>query len=192
MKANSEYTLTLDSKGTALFKATTDSAGSFSKTVTIPVKACGDSGKHDLVLTAIAPDGKKATDSATFVLDDECKVAATAVKSGTKQWTLSGFLFDYNDYSLTSGGVSSLSKLVSLIKGAKTVTIYGYTETDTKSEAVKRANLILASNRCDTVMKYLKSKGIKAIFKTYGKGGVDPVSLTDQSKNRRVVIEANY
>jgi outer membrane protein OmpA-like peptidoglycan-associated protein len=82
--------------------------------------------------------------------------------------------------------------LVSLIKGAKTVTIYGYTETDTKSEAVKRANLILASNRCDTVMKYLKSKGIKAIFKTYGKGGVDPVSLTDQSKNRRVVIEANY
>ena len=192
LKANSEYTLTLDSKGTALFKATTDSAGSFSKTVTIPVKACGDSGKHDLVLTAIAPDGKKATDSATFVLDDECKVAATAVKSGTKQWTLSGFLFDYNDYSLTSGGVSSLSKLVSLIKGAKTVTIYGYTETDTKSEAVKRANLILASNRCDTVMKYLKSKGIKAIFKTYGKGGVDPVSLTDQSKNRRVVIEANY
>ena len=41
-------------------------------------------------------------------------------------------------------------------------------------------------------MNFLKSKGIKAVYKTVAKGGVDPVSLTDQSKNRRVVIEATY
>lgn len=190
LKANSEYSLNLGTS--VIFKANTDSAGSFSKTVTLPAKSCVESGKHDLTLTGIAPNGSKAKDTATFVLDEKCVVAATAVKTGTKEWTLSGFLFDYNDYSLTAGGLSSLSKLVPLIKGAKTVTIYGYTETDTKSAAVKKANLILATNRCDTVMKYLKSKGIKAVYKTFGKGGVNPVSLTDQSKNRRVVIEANF
>ena len=192
LKANSEYTLYLHSSPVLIYKANTDSNGNFNQTVTMPGKACVSSGKHDLTLTGTAPDGSAATDTAYFVIDDKCIVAANAVKTDTKEWTLSGFLFNYNDYSLTTGGLKSLGLLVPLIKGAKTVTIYGYTETDTKSAAVKAANLVLAKNRCLTVMEYLQAKGIKAIFKTYGKGGVNPVSLTDQSKNRRVVIEANY
>ena len=175
-----------------IYKANTDANGSFKQTVTIPGKACVSSGKYDLTLTGIAPNGSSAKDTAYFVIDDKCVVAANVEKTDTKEWTLSGFLFNYNDYSLTKGGLTSLNLLVPLIKGAKTVTIYGYTETDTKSAAVKAANLVLAKNRCLTVMEFLKSKGIKAVFKTYGKGGVNPVSLTDQSKNRRVVIEANY
>ena len=189
MKGSSEFTLYLGDK--LLFKGTTGADGSINQNITIPAKACGGSGKQDLIVNGTAPDGSAAKDTAFVVTDDTCNVAASAVK-GDKTWTLSGFLFNYNDYSLTAGGIKSLSQLVSLIKGAKTVTIYGYTETDTKSPAVKKANLILAANRCVTVMDYLKAKGIKAIYKTYGKGGVNPVSLTDQSKNRRVVITATY
>jgi outer membrane protein OmpA-like peptidoglycan-associated protein len=101
-------------------------------------------------------------------------------------------LFDYLSFDLSDGGVTSLNQLVPLIKGAKTVTIYGYTQTDVTSDAAKKANLILAANRCKTVMNFLKAKGINAVYKTVAKGAVDPVSLTDQSKNRRVVIEATY
>ena len=79
-----------------------------------------------------------------------------------------------------------------MIKGSKVVKIYGYTETDTKSLKIKKANLILAKARCVEVQKYLRSKGLKVKFFLYGKGGVNPVSLTDQAQNRRVVIEATY
>ena len=57
---------------------------------------------------------------------------------------------------------------------------------------IKKANLILAKARCVEAMKYLKSKGMKAKFYLYGKGGVNPISLTDQAQNRRVVIDATY
>jgi len=192
LKPNSQYTLTLGSSKSLLFKATTDSSGNFNRTITVPSKACALTGKQSLLLSGVKPDGSDAEVTEYIVLANDCEVLAVAEKSETKQWTLSGFLFDYLKADLTAGGVKSLSSLVPLIKGAKTVTIYGYTQTDGVSEATKRANIILAANRSKTVMEFLKAKGIKAVYKTIAKGGVDPVSTTDQSKNRRVVIEANY
>ena len=192
LKPGSEYNLVIGSAKVSLFKGVTDSTGSFSETVTIPAKSCLAAGKQYLSLVGKKTDDTDATDTAAVVIDTNCGVAAVAEKTESKQWTLSGFLFNYLKFDLTAGGVKSLASLVPLIKGAKTVTIYGYTQTDATSEATKKANLTLATNRCKTVMDFLKSKGIKAVYKTYGMGGVDPVSTTDQSKNRRVVIKADY
>ena len=192
LKPNSEYTLTLGSSKTLLFKATTDGSGNFNRTITVPSKACTLTGKQNLLLSGLKPDGSDAEATEYIVLANDCEVLAVAEKSETKQWTLSGFLFNGLKYDLTAGGVKSLNSLVPLIKGAKSITIYGYTQTDGVSEATKRANLILGANRSKTVMEFLKSKGIKAVYKIVGKGGVDPVSTTNQSKNRRVVIEVNY
>ncbi|MEN9608296.1 MAG: hypothetical protein RLZZ06_227 [Actinomycetota bacterium] len=192
LKPGSEYNLTIGSAKVSLVKGTTDSNGSFSRIVTLPAKTCVAAGKQTLTLSGKKTDDTDATDTAIVVIDGSCSVAAVADKTETKTWTLSGFLFDYLSFDLSDGGVTSLNQLVPLIKGAKTVTIYGYTQTDVTSDAAKKANLILAANRCKTVMNFLKAKGINAVYKTVAKGAVDPVSLTDQSKNRRVVIEATY
>jgi hypothetical protein len=192
LKPNSEYSLTLGSGKVSLFKGVTDSNGSFSQNVTIPTKSCVASGKQALALVGTKTDDTAASDTVQLVLDSNCTILALAEKTESKQWTLSGFLFNYLKYDLTDGGLKSLAALAPLVKGAKTVTVYGYTQTDATSEATKKANLILATNRCKTVVEFFKAKGIKAVYKIYGMGGVNPVSTTDQSKNRRVVIEANY
>jgi outer membrane protein OmpA-like peptidoglycan-associated protein len=192
LKANSDYTLVMHSTPVVIYKSVADASGNFSQVLTIPAKACLATGKHNLVLTGTSPLNKAVTATGYFTLDDGCVVAGQAVKSAAKSWTLSGFLFGYTQPQLNAGGVASLKALASVIKGAKTITVYGYTETDTKSAAIKKANIVLAQGRCDNVVAFLKSLGIKATFKTVAKGGVDPVSLTDQSKNRRVVIDATY
>jgi outer membrane protein OmpA-like peptidoglycan-associated protein len=192
LKANSDYSLVMNAQTNVLFKAKTDANGAFSRVIRVPAKACATAGKHALTLTATSPAGTKVTDSAYFVINDECEVEAQAAKTTSKSWTLNGFLFGYNQPTLNAGGVSSLKALAVLLKGAKSVTIYGYTETDTKSQAVKRANITLAQGRTDNVAAYLKSLGIKAIFKTVAKGGVEPVSVTEQWRNRRVVITATF
>ena len=192
LKAGSTYTLTMHSNPVMIYTGTTDADGNFKESVKIPAKACLAAGEHSLTLTGITPAGEPTSDTAKFALVDACIVGATAEKTGDKEWTLSGFLFDYCSATLTKGGKKSLDALVNLIKGAKTVTIKGYTETDTKSDKIKKSNLILAKARTVSVEKYLKSKGIKAKWVTIGKGGVDPVSTKDQSKNRRVVIQANF
>jgi hypothetical protein len=192
LKPNSEYNLFIGSSKVSLFKGVTDANGSFSKTVTIPRKACLAAGKQALSLVGKKSDDTEASDTAQIVLDSNCSVLAVAEKSESKQWTLSGFLFNYLKFDLTDGGLKSLAALSPLVKVAKTITVYGYTQTDATSEATKKANLLLATNRCKTVVEFFKSKGIKAVYKIYGMGGVDPVSLTDQSKNRRVVIQADY
>ena len=189
---NSDYTLTMRSKPMVIYKGKTDGAGNFLEDVTIPAKACLSAGKHSLTLLGTAPDGKPKSAVGHFALTDGCVVGAQAVKSDDKSWTLNGFLFDFRKPTLNSGGVKSLNSLVPLIRGAKTITIYGYTETDTIYESIRRGNIILAQGRCDNVVAFLKRKGIKAIYKTVAKGGVDPVSLKDQAQNRRVVITATY
>jgi len=192
LKAGSTYTLTMHSDPLLIFTGTTDANGDFKETVKIPAKACLAPGEHSLTLTGITPAGDPTSDTAKFALIDACEVGATAVKTSDKEWTLSGFLFAYRSDVLAKGGKSSLDALVGLIKGAKTVTILGYTETDTTSAKIKKSNLILAKARTVAVAKYLKGKGIVAKWVTIGKGGVDPVSLTDQAKNRRVVIKASF
>jgi outer membrane protein OmpA-like peptidoglycan-associated protein len=196
LKALSDYILVMRSTPVTIYKGVADANGNFLKVVTMPGKACAASGEHTLTLTGIKPNGDDTSAKASFQLGDNCVVGAgMAVKNvvkGKVSWTLSGFLFKYRDERLTSAGLKSLDALVKNIKGAKVVKIYGYTETDTKSAVIKKANLILAKARTETVRKYLLSKGIIAKFYTYGKGGVNPVSLTDQAQNRRVVINATF
>ena len=196
LKANSDYTLELHSTTVIIYQGTTDGNGNFLKKIVLPAQSCVEAGQHSFKLTGIKPDGTTAFDTAYFILGDKCVVgqgqAVKTVVKGKTTWTLSGFLFKYKDEHLVSAGKTSLNLLLKLIKGAKVVKIYGYTETDTKDAKIKKANLILAKARCVEVQKYLQSKGLKVKFYLYGKGGVNPVSLTNQSLNRRVVIDATY
>ena len=196
LKALSDYTLVMRSTPITIYKGVADANGNFVQIVTMPGKACVASGEHTLTLTGIKPDGGATTAKASFRLSNDCLVeGGSAVKNvvkGKVTWTLSGFLFKYRDERLTAAGLKSLDGLIKNIKGAKIVKIYGYTETDTKSAVIKKANLILAKARTETVRKYLLSKGIVAKFYTYGKGGVNPISLVNQAQNRRVVIDASF
>jgi len=192
LKAFSQYKLEMFSDPILVYTGTTDKDGNFDENVTLPPTVCIDGGKHTLKLSGITPAGKPTSDSDSFSMLDNCEVGATAKKTGDKQWTLDGFLFAFNSPVLSAGGKKSIDDLVGFVKGAKTITILGYTETDTKSALVKALNLILSKQRTESVMAYLKTKGVKANFVTIGKGGVDPVSVKDQPKNRRVVIKAQF
>ena len=196
LKPNSPYTLVIGSKKTLIVSGVTNSKGAFTKKVTLAQKACVGSGSQNLVLTGTRPNNVKVTAEAAFTVDAKCEVTTgqvvKTIKKGKVTWTLSGFLFDYVSSNLRPEAVKSLTMLASKIKGAKLVKIYGYTETDTKSAAVKASNLILAKDRTVSVMNFLKGKlkGVK--YLTYGKGGVNPVSITNQALNRRVVIEVSF
>jgi outer membrane protein OmpA-like peptidoglycan-associated protein len=196
LKPNSDYTLVLHSTAVVVYQGIADADGNFLQVVKMPAKACVEAGTHTLTLTGIKPNGQSTSAVASFQLASNCIVGTGAavknIKKGKVTWTLSGFLFKYRDAALTADGLKSLDALIKNIKGAKVVTIYGYTETDTTSAVIKKANLILASARTASVKAYLKSKGINAVYRLFGKGGVNPVSLTDQSKNRRVVIDATF
>ena len=192
LKPNSEFTLIMRSTPLLILKGKADSKGDFKKKLVIPAKACLAPGLHSLKLDGINTANKAVSDTGYFTLADGCIVGAQAVQNPDKSWTLNGFNFEYRKSNLTKGGKASLNALVKFIKGAKSVTIFGYTETDTKSAAVKKSNLILAKARTEAVKAFLLAKGIKAKYVTVGKGGVDPVSLKDQAQNRRVVITAKY
>lgn len=196
LKANSPYTLVIGSKKTLVVSGVTNSKGAFTKKVTFTQNVCVGTGKQDLVLSGTKPNNSKVASEATFSLDSKCEVTTGQVVKTIKRdkitWTLSGFLFEYVKADLTSGAVASLNLLASKIKGAKLIKISGYTETDTKSEAIKASNLILAKDRTVSVMNYLMTKIKGAKYLTYGKGGVNPVSLTNQALNRRVVIEVSF
>ena len=196
LKPNSPYTLVIGSKKTLIVSGVTDSKGAFTKKVTLAQKACVGTGSQNLVLTGTRPNNAKVTAEAAFSLDSKCEVTTgqvvKTIKKGKISFTLSGFLFDYRKANLKAAAVKSLSMLASKIKGAKVIKVYGYTETDTKSAEIKAANLILAKNRTVSVVNFLKGKikGVK--YLTYGKGGVNPVSITNQALNRRVVIEVSF
>lgn len=113
-------------------------------------------------------------------------------KLNDKTYVFSGFYFEYAQPELTSEGVESMTELATELAGAKTITLYGYTETLAKTKAMKAANITLAQNRCDSIVSLLKKLGVEAKFATVAKGGVNPVSQTDQSKNRRVEITVTY
>lgn len=196
LKANSPYTLVIGSKKTVVISGVTNAKGAFTKKVTFTQSACVGTGTQSLLLTGTRPNNAKVTSEAAFSLDSKCEITTgqvvKSVKKGKTSWTLSGFLFEYVKADLTPEAIKSLNMLAAKIKGAKLIKIYGYTETDTKSAAIKAANLILAKDRTVSVMNYLKTKikGVK--YLTYGKGGVNPVSLTNQALNRRVVIEVSF
>ncbi len=191
LRANSAFSLKLGANS-VLFSGTTDANGNFSEVVTLPNAGCNLLGKQSLVLSATKLDGSQATKTNYVVLGAKCQVLAFGKTLASMKLTLSGFLFNYVKFNLTPSFKKTLGSMVASLKVAKTITIYGYTETDTKSAAIKKSNLVLAANRAKSVVEFLKSKGVKATFKIVAKGGVDPVSTVDQAKNRRVVIQVTY
>ncbi len=192
LQPNSTYTLVMHSNPVLLYTGTSDADGNFNESVKIPATACLAAGLHSLILTGITPAGEPTSDTAKFTLVDGCKVGATAVATADNEWTLSGFLFGYMSSKLTKGGKSSLKALKKLLKGAKHITITGYTQTNVKSTAEKAFNKKLAKARTLSVQRYLKSIGVKSKWTTIGAGAVNPVSIKYQAKNRRVVIKATY
>ena len=196
LKPNSAYTLVIGSKKTLIVSGTTDAKGAFTKKVTLTQSACVGAGNQDLVLTGTKPNNSKVTAEAAFGLNAACELTTSqvvkSIKKGKVTWTLGGFSFEYRKAELTPVAVKSLNLLLTKINGAKLVKITGYTETDTKSAEIKAANLVLSKDRTVSVMNFLKKTLKRSKYLTFGKGGVDPVSITNQALNRRVVIEVSF
>jgi outer membrane protein OmpA-like peptidoglycan-associated protein len=196
LKAKSAYTLVMGSKKKLIVSGTTNSKGAFTKKITLTRSVCVGTGNQDLVLTGTKPNNSKVAVESAFALNAACELTTAqvvkAIKKGKTTWTMSGFSFDYRKADLTPVAVKSLTLLLKKIRGAKLITITGYTETDTKSPEVKAANIVLAKDRAVSVMNFLKRTLKTSKYLTYGKGGVNPLSLKDQALNRRVVIEASF
>lgn len=196
LKANSPYTLVIGSKKKLIVSGTTNSKGAFTKKVTLTQADCVGAGNQSLVLTGTKPNNSTVTAESVFGLNAACELTTSqvvkSIKKGKVTWTLSGFSFEYRKAELTQVAVKSLNLLLTRTKGAKLVTITGYTETDTTSAEIKAANIVLASDRTVSVMNFLKKTLKTSKFLTFGKGGVNPVSLTNQALNRRVVIEVSF
>ena len=193
LKPNSKYILEMFSAPVTVTSGLTDGQGDFRQTITMPGKACVPGGLHRLVLTGIAPNGYLAQATQWIVLDDSCiarAVSATAPANGTIR--LRSFLFAYKSAALTASDKSILNQLASGVRGARVITITGYTQTQNTSAASIKANKVLAMQRATNVRNYLQGRGVKAKFVLVGKGPVDPVSRKDQKLNRRVSIDATY
>ncbi len=109
--------------------------------------------------------------------------------SSHSQWTV---YFANRSAKLSKAAKSTLDCVATQVGKAKAIKIYGYTMTNKKSAASKLANKKLAKKRAQAVRKYLRTKGVKAKVIVIAKGAVNPVSKSDQSKNRRVVIVPKY
>ena len=190
--AESEYTLQMFSTVVTIYTGTTDASGNFRQFVTMPKKACVEGGRHKLVLKGTDPDGKSVTSTQYMALSDECIVLALSKDKPLSKAKFTGFLFNYNSAKLTKKAKRDLKIIAVALTGAKTVTIYGYTQTNLKSAAAKAANKKLGLARAKAVKSYLKKLGVKAKYVTIGRGAVKPVSTKKQKKNRRVVIVAKY
>ncbi len=190
--SESAYTLQMFSTVVTIYTGTTDTSGNFRQFVTMPKKACVEGGRHKLVLKGIDPDGKAVTSTQYMALSDECIVLALSKDKPLAKAKFTGFLFNYNSAKLTKKAKRDLKIIAVALTGAKTVTIYGYTQTNLKSAAAKAANKKLGLARSKAVKSYLKKLGVKAKYVTIGRGAVKPVSTKKQKKNRRVVIVAKY
>jgi hypothetical protein len=193
LRPGSAYTLVMHSAPVTVTSGITDSGGRFSRLVTMPGRACVAGGLHRLILTGIAPNGSVVRDSKWIVLDDACTArAVSATAPGSTALELKWFLFDRLSARLSAEDKAALRALVPALRGAETVTVTGYTQTQNTSLPSIIANRILAMKRATAVADYLRSRGVTARIVKVGKGPVDPVSRADQRLNRRVVVGATY
>ena len=174
-------------------RGTTNAAGAFNAVITMPAKACVTGGAHRLVLTGTAPGGARLEDSSYVVLDDTCKAKSinnvTAPVNNTV--TLQSFTFPHYSAKLRPKALRTLRELRGALTTAKSITITGYTETDSRSKAATKANKRLALKRADAVRAQMRKLGITAPIVTVGAGGVSGLGK-GQKFNRRVVIVVRY
>lgn len=74
LKASSSYDLTMHSDPLILDQGTTDSSGTFSNTITLPVDVCNSDGVHELTLTALDANDATVTDSVWVQLATDCTI----------------------------------------------------------------------------------------------------------------------
>ena len=188
----STYTLEMHSTVVTIYTGTTDIDGNFSNYVQIPNDACVELGKHEMILSGIAPDGTPKADTQYIILDNACHVLGTEHNHEVRMISASGFLFGYNSAKLTKKAKNSLDSILVLLVEASTIDVYGYTQTNLSSKASIRANKILAGKRAKAVRKYLLAHGVSVQVNVISRGPVKPVSKKKQKLNRRVVITAHY
>ncbi len=109
--------------------------------------------------------------------------------SSSASWTV---YFAIRSAKLSPSTKATLDCVASLASSAKSIKIYGYTMTNNKSETSKSANKALAKRRANAVKAYLRAHGVTAKIVVIAKGAVHPASLTNQAKNRRVVVVPKF
>jgi outer membrane protein OmpA-like peptidoglycan-associated protein len=191
LKPGATYTLTMYSRATTMVIGKTSATGSINGSMTIPTKACKTPGMHKLVLSSTDATGAKHESSVYVVLGKKCQLNAVAEKVKGTSWNISGILFDYQKWNLSSTSKATLKALKPWLKNAKSVKVSGYTETDGKGNSLKVLNKILAKKRSQSVISYLKKMGVNARLVVDPVGAKNPASST-QSKNRRVEINATF
>ncbi|WP_146163956.1 OmpA family protein [Pseudosporangium ferrugineum] len=190
---SSRYILRMFSEPVVIASGVTNSLGGFRAAVKIPKKACVLGGLHQLVLTGTAPDGSTVRDSNWVVLNDSCSAkTGSGAKPKVNTVQLRSFIFPYQSARLTVTAKRAIRTQVSAMRGAKAVTITGYTQTGRQSKAARKANKLLAARRAVAVRKYLRALGVRVAIRTVGAGGVKPISTANQRLNRRVVITVRY
>jgi hypothetical protein len=191
LKPGATYTLTMYSRATTMVIGKTSATGSINGSMTIPTKACKTPGMHKLVLSSTDATGTKHESSVYVVLGKKCQLNAVAEKVKGTSWNISGILFDYQKWNLSSTSQATLKALKPWLKNAKSVKVSGYTETDGKGNSLKVLNQILAKKRSQSVISYLKKMGVNARLVVDPVGAKNPASST-QSKNRRVELSATF
>ncbi|AGL20229.1 fibronectin type III domain-containing protein [Actinoplanes sp. N902-109] len=188
LKPASTYLLRMFSTPITIASGTTNSMGGFRAAVKIPRKACVLGGRHQLVLTGTAPDGSQIRDSSWIVLNDSCRAQAPTTATTAQLGT---YLFPYQSSRLTLANKRGIRATVSAMRGAKVITVTGYTQTGKTSKAARAANKRLATRRAAVVRTYLKALGVKVRIRVVGAGAVNPASGR-QKLNRRVVVTVRY
>ena len=187
LKAFSTYTLTMNSTPYLIYTGTTDADGNFVETVNIPKGACVTAGQHRLLLVGIAPDDTVSSATQWLLLDGNCTVQERSNLGPIKKASIGKLLFNYRSAVLTKKAKQTLWAMMPLLRKSKSIEVYGYTQTQNKSAASKKANIQLAKQRTYAIAKFLKYVGIKAKVVVRPKGPVSPVSNW-QKYNRRVEL----
>ncbi|WP_306839264.1 IPT/TIG domain-containing protein [Catenuloplanes nepalensis] len=189
----SDYVLTMQSTPIVVATGETDGNGDFTAIITMPGKACVSAGLHQLILSGTAPNGTRISDTNWITLNDTCTATSIhTTKPVGNTVTMRSFIFPYQSAKLRPDAKKTLRGLAGSLKGAKVVTITGYTQTDKKSKAAIRANKKLGKQRANAVRKYLRSLGVNVTIVTVGAGPVNPVDKRKQKRNRRVTIVARF
>ncbi|WP_161952663.1 fibronectin type III domain-containing protein [Actinoplanes sp. TFC3] len=189
---SSTYLLRMFSAPVVIASGRTNSLGGFRSAITMPRKACVAGGLHQLVLTGTAPDGTIVRDINWVVLDDTCSAhTGTTTKPPAGTVRLGSYLFPYQSSRLLLTTKRNLRASVGSLRGAKLVTVTGYTQTDKTSKAARAANRRLALQRAVAVRQYLRGLGVRTAIRVVGAGATNPTSK-NQNLNRRVVISIRY
>ncbi|MFI5841609.1 OmpA family protein [Catenuloplanes sp. NPDC051500] len=193
LEPQSPYVLTMNSTPIEVARGTTNAAGAFNAVITMPAKACVTGGSHRLVLTGTAPGGAKIEDTSYVVLSDTCKAKSISnvAPPANNTVVLQAFTFPHYSAKLRPKALRTLSELKGALSTAKAITITGYTETDSKGKAAKKANKRLALKRANAVRAQLRKLGVTAPITVVGAGGVNGLGK-GQKFNRRVVITVRY